>query len=92
MVPRQQISGIDLYCVDTANFYSLLSRKVFPKCLDQRIAGPGSKQNCDDRKFVVLALVDQVRHHWIIVAVNLPFAGPVKMKLYELVSLATDGD
>ena len=48
------------------------------------------QQNRDDRQLARRALVNQVRHHRTGLALDVLFAGAMKVKLQQLVALAID--
>jgi len=48
------------------------------------------KQNCDYCELAFLVRVHEVYHHLISLAVDLLFAGPVKVELFEFVLFAAD--
>src|SRR6185437_3839190 len=83
---RKQIGDVDLDSIDDV-FGLLFLRKVLPKRIDERVGVTGRKQHRNDSELTVRRLMDEVRHHWVALAVQLLLARFMKVKQHQLIAL-----
>jgi len=65
---------------------------VVEDLIQENVLLAGVNQHGDHRQLALVILVNEMRHHRIVVPVELLLARPVKVKLHQIVVVRADGD